>query len=306
MFHKCTATITGLAVAACATCIGTGVAAAQDTGAVTAPDAAPASGSGSVQTSGSGDPPAQISGGGISAPGDPVVGRVVCKTQCVSRLKATPGAVVKVKGEFLDYVDRVVFRGASGPIPASLTYRDAIRVRAIVPADAISSRPYVVDNRGVRSNRAPRKLEVVPASEIPAAVFPVRGPHNYGGAGARFGAPRNGHIHQGQDVMAACGTRLVSATAGRVQFRGYQGSAGNYLVVDTRGSNVDLVYMHMQAPAVVQEGDSVAAGQGIGRVGDTGNSEGCHLHFEYWRGDWYGGGSPVDPLPYLKAWDAVS
>jgi murein DD-endopeptidase MepM/ murein hydrolase activator NlpD len=249
---------------------------------------------------------AQASVGGVSAPGNPVVERVVCKTQCVARRKATPGAVVKVKGEFLDYVDRVVFRGSSGPIPASLTYRDAIRVRAVVPAGARSSRPYVIDNRGVRSNRAPRKLEVVPPSLIPTAVFPVRGSHDFGGAGARFGAGRSGHTHQGQDVMASCGTRLVSAMTGRVQYRAYQGAAGNYVVIDTKGSATDLVYMHLAAPALVDEGERVAAGQRIGEVGETGNAEGCHLHFEYWKGDWYGGGHPVDPLPYLKAWDKVS
>jgi murein DD-endopeptidase MepM/ murein hydrolase activator NlpD len=249
---------------------------------------------------------AQASVGGVSAPGNPVVDRVVCKSQCVARRKATPGAVVKVKGEFLDYVDRVVFRGSSGPIPAELTYRDPIRVRAIVPAGARSSRPYVIDNRGVRSNRAPRKLEVVPASLIPTAVFPVRGPHDFGGAGARFGAGRSGHIHQGQDVMASCGTKLVSAMAGRVQYRAYQGAAGNYVVIDTKGSAVDLVYMHLAAPALVGAGDRVGAGQRIGEVGETGNAEGCHLHFEYWKGDWYGGGKPVDPLAYLRAWDKVS
>jgi hypothetical protein len=286
-----TATRTALALAACATVgVGAGAAPAQEV----------------AQASSAGDPPAQVSGGGVSAPGDPVVERAVCKTQCVAPLKATPGAVVKVKGEFLDYVDRVVFRGASGPIPATLTYRDAIRVRAVVPDGALSSRPYVVDNRGVRSNRAPRKLRVVPVTAIPTAVFPVRGPHDSGGAGARFGAGRDGHIHQGQDVMAACGTKMVSAVAGKVQYRGYQGSAGNYAVIDTKGSAVDLVYMHLQKPALVAPGTWVGAGQKIGLVGATGNAEGCHLHFEYWRGDWYGGGEPVDPLPYLKAWDKVS
>jgi murein DD-endopeptidase MepM/ murein hydrolase activator NlpD len=250
--------------------------------------------------------PAQVSGGGVSAPGDPVVEKVVCKTQCVAPLKATPGALVKVRGEFLDYIDHVVFRGASGPLRAPLTYRDATRVKAVVPEGAVSSRPFVVDSRGVRSNRAPRKLQVLPVSEIPTAIFPIRGPHDYGDAGARFGAARSGHTHQGQDVMAACGTKLVSAFAGRVQYRGYQGAAGNYVVIDAKGLAVDNVYMHMRDSALVAPGQVVGAGQAIGFVGHTGDAEGCHLHFEYWKGDWYGGGHPVDPLPFLKAWDKTS
>lgn len=251
---------------------------------------------------------AQISGGGISAPGNPVVQRVICKTGCLSRRKATPGAVIKVKGEFLDYVQQVVFRGTSGPMPVSLTYRSAILVRAIVPPGAISSRPFVVDDRGTRSNRSPRKLAIRPAPVVTpgTGVFPVLGPHDYGGPDARFGAPRNGHTHQGQDVTAACGTPLVSVMTGTVQYAGYQSAAGNYIVVDNDGTADDFVYMHLGTPAYVKTDGVVGAGQQIGVVGETGDATGCHLHFEYWQGDWYGGGHPIDPLPYLKAWDTTA
>ena len=48
-------------------------------------------------------------------------------------------------------------------------------------------------------------------------------------------------------------------------------------------------------------------GQPIGEVGDTGDADGCHLHFEMWSAPgWYTGGAPIDPLPSLKAWDAYS
>ncbi|HEY5053380.1 MAG TPA: FlgD immunoglobulin-like domain containing protein, partial [Solirubrobacterales bacterium] len=49
-------------------------------------------------------------------------------------------------------------------------------------------------------------------------AFPELGPHDYGTAADRFGAPRDGHTHQGQDVMAACGTPLVAARGGKVQY----------------------------------------------------------------------------------------
>ena len=52
---------------------------------------------------------------------------------------------------------------------------------------------------------------------------------------------------------------------------------------------------------------TVRTGQPIGLVGDTGNAQGCHLHFEIWGAPgWYEGGSPIDPLSYLKAWDRYS
>jgi murein DD-endopeptidase MepM/ murein hydrolase activator NlpD len=63
--------------------------------------------------------------------------------------------------------------------------------------------------------------------------------------------------------------------------------------------------MHLQAPALAARGDRVMTGQQIGNVGDTGRASGCHLHFELWTGPgWYEGGSPIDPLPFLQAWDA--
>jgi hypothetical protein len=138
-------------------------------------------------------------------------------------------------------------------------------------------------------------------------VFPVRGRHDFGSAGARFGASRSGHTHQGHDVMASCGTKLVAARSGKVQYNGYQGSAGNYLVIDQNGSGEDNAYMHLQAPSPLPVGSRVGTGQYIGNVGDTGNAQGCHLHFEVWSAPgWYQGGQPYDPLPLLLAWDKYS
>ena len=254
-------------------------------------------------------PGATLSSGGVAPPGKPLVQRVVCRTGCLGRRTATPGAEVKIKGENLDYAEQMVFRGVSGPVPVSLTYRDSIRVRAIVPEGALSSRPYVVDEQGTRSNRSPRKLTIkAPAVAPPGSgVFPVRGPHTFGGPDARFGAPRNGHTHQGQDILAACGLPVVSVLTGTVQYAGYQSAAGNYIVIDNNGTEDDFVYMHLAYPAAPSAVNApVAAGQQIGVVGQTGDATGCHLHFEYWQGNWYGGGQPIDPLPYLQAWDATS
>ena len=82
------------------------------------------------------------------------------------------------------------------------------------------------------------------------AKFPVRGPHNFGGAEQRFGAPRSGgRIHQGQDTFAACGTREVAAVGGKVQARGFDPVLyGNWLVIDGRGSTTDYRYAHLIAP----------------------------------------------------------
>jgi murein DD-endopeptidase MepM/ murein hydrolase activator NlpD len=149
---------------------------------------------------------------------------------------------------------------------------------------------------------APAPAPAAPPSR--GGVFPVRGQWTFGGPDARFGAGRNGHIHQGQDVAAPEGTPLVSPYDGTVFWRAVQeAGAGHYLIVrDARGW--DYVFMHLQAGSeTVQRGDRVSAGQQIGRVGSTGDATGPHLHFEVWPGGWQVPGSqPIDPLPLLEAW----
>lgn len=137
-------------------------------------------------------------------------------------------------------------------------------------------------------------------------VFPVRGDHNYGGSGSRFGAPRSGHTHRGQDVAASGGTKLVAVHDGVVSYRQYQaGGAGHYLVI--RGDDgSDSVYMHMPSPATVAPGEEVIAGEKIGKVGCTGSCTGPHLHFELWTPNWYAGGKAYDPLPKLLEWDETT
>jgi murein DD-endopeptidase MepM/ murein hydrolase activator NlpD len=139
------------------------------------------------------------------------------------------------------------------------------------------------------------------------AVFPVRGAHTFGDGAARFGAGRAGHIHEGQDVMAACGTPLVAARGGTVIMRTYQALAGNYVVIQDPITGQSNMYAHLREPAIVQRGQRVETGQPIGVVGDTGDASACHLHFELWTSPgWYRGGEPIDPLPTLKRWDRFS
>jgi murein DD-endopeptidase MepM/ murein hydrolase activator NlpD len=138
-------------------------------------------------------------------------------------------------------------------------------------------------------------------------AFPILGKHEFGMGAGRFGAPRSGHTHEGQDVMAACGTPLVAARGGTVQYAGYQSAAGNYIVIDGRGTGYDFMYAHLAEPSPLHSGETVRTGQPIGIVGDTGDAQGCHLHFEMWTPPgWYEGGEPIDPLPYLEKWDAYS
>jgi murein DD-endopeptidase MepM/ murein hydrolase activator NlpD len=159
----------------------------------------------------------------------------------------------------------------------------------------------------VAARRAGASTTVATGFALYGYAFPVLGAHDFGSGEAGFGAARSGHTHQGQDVMAACGLPLVAARGGTVQYNKYEAGAGNYVVIDGKGTPNDFMYAHLAEPSPLLEGETVRTGQPIGIVGDTGNSSACHLHFEIWGAPgWYEGGSPFDPLPELLKWDKYS
>jgi murein DD-endopeptidase MepM/ murein hydrolase activator NlpD len=130
-----------------------------------------------------------------------------------------------------------------------------------------------------------------------AGTFPVDGAHHDGdGFGDRGG-------HEGQDIMADCGTPLRAVKDVTVRKVATQAAAGRYIVLDDRSSGEDYVYMHMSAVGV-SVGDAVTAGDTVGAVGQTGDATACHLHFEEWTSPgWYVGGHAKDPLPLLRSLD---
>ena len=111
-------------------------------------------------------------------------------------------------------------------------------------------------------------------------------------------------------LLLACLAWLSTtpARAGTVYYNDYQaGGAGNYLVIDIKGSGKSHVYMHMSEPSPLKVGTKVKTGQRVGTLGTTGRSSACHLHFEVWSAPgWYQGGSPIDPTTPLKRWDKYS
>lgn len=132
-------------------------------------------------------------------------------------------------------------------------------------------------------------------------IFPLRGRHTYGdGLGA-------GRGHEGQDVFAKCGTKIVAARGGRIQAVDYQSAAGYYVVVDGAKEGNDYFYAHMEKRGRPRVGSRIHTGELIGYESDTGDASGCHMHFEYWSAPgWYEGGHILNPTRPLKKWDAYS
>ncbi|MCL6423908.1 peptidoglycan DD-metalloendopeptidase family protein [Brachybacterium sp. JHP9] len=103
-------------------------------------------------------------------------------------------------------------------------------------------------------------------------------------------------LHAGTDFAAACGSPATATEAGRVLSTNFNSAAGNKVIISHGMRNGKLVtssYHHLQGFAV-SPGQTVQRGQVVGRVGTTGSSTGCHLHFEI-----HEDGTAVNAMNYL-------
>ena len=104
-------------------------------------------------------------------------------------------------------------------------------------------------------------------------------------------------LHAGTDFRAYCGTPILAAADGTVQYARYLDGLGNQVLINhgysSGGSSVMTSANHLTSFAV-SAGQQVSRGQVIGYSGTTGTSTACHLHFEV-----YINGSTVDPMSWL-------
>lgn len=110
---------------------------------------------------------------------------------------------------------------------------------------------------------------------------------------SRFGY-RGGEFHKGLDIAAGTGTDVHAFADGEVVFSGWDNGGYGYLVIVAHNNGYETYYAH-NSKLIVKAGQTVTRGQVISKVGNTGNSDGSHCHFEIRRK-----GSPVNPIEYLK------
>jgi murein DD-endopeptidase MepM/ murein hydrolase activator NlpD len=99
--------------------------------------------------------------------------------------------------------------------------------------------------------------------------------------------------HRAIDIGAALGTVIRASDSGYISFAGWTDIGYGYLMVIDHNNGYQTYYAHLSW-YFVEEGDIVAAGQEIGKMGSTGNSTGPHLHFEIRYN-----GYPLNPNNYL-------
>ena len=184
----------------------------------------------------------------------------------------------------------VVLRGTEGLDLESLPQSVPANPQAVVsfPRPAISSSgpeapvPVTVGFKGVGRPTAGylmAPLEFLnPSSPFGFRISPLTG--------------TAGDFHLGQDYAAPCGTRVYAADSGVVRAAGWHPWGGGNRVEIDHGNGLVTTYNHLESLAV-RRGDSVQVGQVVGRVGSTGWSTGCHLHFETILNGWH-----ISPLKW--------
>ncbi|WP_231511370.1 M23 family metallopeptidase [Arthrobacter sp. UNC362MFTsu5.1] len=103
----------------------------------------------------------------------------------------------------------------------------------------------------------------------------------------------SGELHTGQDFAAGCGTEVFSAGKGTVIEAGFSPYGGGNRIVIDHGNGLQTTYNHLETIGV-RINQAVETGVRIGIAGTTGNSTGCHLHFEV-----VVNGQTVDPSAWL-------
>jgi murein DD-endopeptidase MepM/ murein hydrolase activator NlpD len=174
----------------------------------------------------------------------------------------------------------------------------AARMRALAHAAVKGGNSDVAtdgDTGGATRSASPAetKAELVRAFERKVLDSPV------------YVAPLNGPItqwygsHPGIDIAPPYGTPIHAAHSGVVTFVGWQDGYGMHVEV-AQLDGIVTTYSHMSAWSVT-EGQLVAAGQELGKVGSTGWSTGPHLHFEVHLPN----GQRTDPALWLFAHGVV-
>ncbi|WP_175074922.1 murein hydrolase activator EnvC [Terribacillus sp. AE2B 122] len=150
-----------------------------------------------------------------------------------------------------------------------------------------------------QANPAPKQKQQTTKAPVSSGDFITPAP---GSITSGFG-PRWGTFHYGIDIAKrGSNVPIWAAASGTVSQAYYSSSYGNVIFVSHSidGKTYTTVYAHLTSMQV-SAGQRVSQGQQIGTMGNTGMSQGQHLHFELHTGTWNGSKSnAVNPIPYLN------
>lgn len=197
---------------------------------------------------------------------------------------------------------------AGGPaVPAPEVVQDRLAAaagsgEALTQAGSATSSPQsstsaAVSTSGSSTSGTIQGASTSSSSQTSAPVSRAQYAHPYPTGRMNEGYGTRGGAHNGIDMAGGgCGADLIAVAAGTVTFAGYSGGYGNHVEVRLEDGTTTVSYSHLQDGGIaVSVGQQLQAGDYIGEVGTTGNSTGCHLHFEVKLN-----GSFTDPVPWLS------
>lgn len=128
-------------------------------------------------------------------------------------------------------------------------------------------------------------------------IMPCNGP-----IVGRYGEPRSTHVHNGIDIAVPVGTPIKAIADGIVVVAGPTSGYGYWVGINhgvVNGNKVSSEYGHL-SKWIVNNGQKVNQGQIIAYSGNTGYSQGPHLHLTIRHGNpGKGGGIAVNPWIYI-------
>lgn len=163
------------------------------------------------------------------------------------------------------------YSSSASPLPTSLAYYNLTR------------RPFGRLKMGRASFMFPLSIPTEITSIFGWRIHPISGDQRF---------------HSGTDLGAPEGTPVLAAVSGQVVTADLLGGYGLTVILQHEKGTQESLYAHM-SQIFVKPGDKVEQGNVIGRVGNTGNSTGPHLHFE-WRHLTPQGWVAVDAGPHLQ------
>ena len=194
--------------------------------------------------------------------------------------------------------------GTSAPPPATGGAAERVSLNHRLPAQALGmvAPPDETLHEDTEVLNKPKKIEKVKVDKVKHTGSELLAMPSNGPITSRFGMRFHPvlkvyKLHTGTDFGSPCGTPVGASAPGTVTFAGWGGGYGIRVVVDhgmIKGHHVQTSYNHLEKLGV-HAGQKVETGDGLGLIGTTGYSTGCHLHFEV-----IVDGQFTDPEPWLN------
>lgn len=234
----------------------------------------------------------------------------------VSQLEETRSALIQIDGQLNEIAarDNEVYRSVLGLDPISMDERQAgvggadpyaeFDIYSQSTAELLRWTSERIDNLerkiGIQDlsfeelrhqyNNNAEKMRHIPAIKPGSGIL-------ISGFGMRY-HPILGYDkpHNGLDFRADIGAPVYATGDGTIKYAGRQGTLGRIIIID-HGYGYETLYAHLSAyEDGIRSGTEVKRGQLIGKAGESGLTEGPHIHYEIRLNGQY-----VDPLYYLFA-----